>query len=87
MNQKDHELIFGRKVKEADSYYGKAQLDELVIFEEILSASDVNKIYTNYYDDPWLNIGPWLHGKIKWIIIFINSWPEKGAMDPRPLFW
>ena len=47
MNQKNHELFFGKKFQDVDNYYAKAQLDELVIFEEVLSASDADKIYTN----------------------------------------
>ncbi len=47
VDQTDHELIFGKTLGDVDDNYAKGGIDELLIFEEILSAADVNAVYMN----------------------------------------
>ncbi len=48
VNQTNHQLTFGKLFGDLDDNYAKGGIDELLIFEEILSAADVNTIYINY---------------------------------------
>ena len=41
-------LVFGRLMSNVNDYYAKARMDELLIFEDILSASEVTALYNSY---------------------------------------
>ena len=41
-------VVFGRDTVKRDNYYGDVQIDELLVFNSVLTADDVQDLYVQY---------------------------------------